>query len=179
MKRLAATIAMLMTTAIGSVASAQSVDALTVGYQPAWFVLGGATGGASFGSTSNGGYLGAEVSVARLLRGWWYGLYADAEYDFGMGTPTVSLGPEFGYWVLGVDGGVGIRPGEDETFAVGPRIRGLLTVGLVSLYYRHAYWPGDRENRTVRQVGLLLKLPLSGSWGTGEAPPANMGKRRQ
>lgn len=153
-------------------------DSVTVGYQPAWFLLGGATAGASFGSTENGGYVGAELSAARMYRGWWYGLFGDAMYDFGSGTPSASLGPEFGYWFLGVDGGLGIR-GYDSAVEFGPQIRGLLTFGLFSLYYRQTYWPRATNNRNVQQVGMLLKIPLVGGRGSGAWPPDNLGRRRQ
>jgi len=162
-----------------SPASADENDAITVGYQPAWYALAGATGGASFGSTDNGGYAGAEVSVVRLLGGWWHGLYIDALYDFGTRTPHVSLGPEFGWWVFGVDGGAGVRTAEDDGLEIGPQVRGLFTFGLLSFYYRHAFWPHASTNRTVRQAGLMLKVPLGSPWGTGPTSPWDLGRRSE
>lgn len=161
-----------------SVASAED-RTLVVGYQPAWFVLAGATGGASFGADENGGYLGVEVSAARMLRGWWYGIYGDALYDFGTAVPSLSFGPEFGYWLLGVDGGVALRPGAQRVVDFGPTVRGMLTLGLFSLYYRRSFWPNAVENRTVSQVGLLLKLPVGASWGAGSEAAANVAERTQ
>lgn len=157
--------------------SAQDEESsLTLGYDPGWFILGGLTGGASFGEPGRGGFLGGELSVVRLGNSWWNGLYADIAYDFGHHEPTFTVGPEFGWMVLGVDGGVGVKPGEDGGVQLGPQVRGLLTFAVFSLYARFAYWP-DATQKNVQQYGVLLKFPLAMPWGQGPSAAWDMGDK--
>jgi hypothetical protein len=150
---------------------------VTLGYGGGWYFLGGATGGASLTGDTGGGYVGAEASVARLRRGWWYGLYSDAFYDFGQQNMTITAGPEFGFSVFGIDGGIGVRPGPDQPLEVGPQIRGLVTVGLFAIYARYGFWPDSTTHRHVRQLGLMLKLPLAAPWAFGPSAGWDMGNR--
>lgn len=163
--------------AVASPAFAQEEDSVTLGYRGGWYFLGGATGGGSSSPTTGGGYIGGEVSVARLRRGLWHGLYGDAIYDFGQGTMTVTAGPEFGYSVLGIDGGVGLRPGPDQDLELGPQIRGLLTLGIFAFYVRYGFWPESIDHRHVRQFGVLLKVPLATPWAFGPSSAWDMGNR--
>lgn len=139
-------------------------DAILVGYQPSWFLLGGATGGASFSPAGTGGFAGAEVSLVRTLRGWWSGVYLDGAYEFRSRAPTVSLGPEVGYQFVGLDAGGALQFTPD---GLRPGIMGRLsaTAGLLSLFGRVAYWPSG-ATYTV-QAGATFKLPLIAPWGRG------------
>lgn len=156
-------------------ASADDEEAVTLGYDGGWYVMGGATGGGSFSPGVGGGFVGAEASVARLRRGWWYGVYSDAIYDFGQRNMTLTLGPEFGYSFFGVDGGLGLRPAPESGLQMGPQFRGLLTVGLVALYARYGFWPEATEHRHVRQFGIMLKIPLASPRGFGPTADWDMG----
>ena len=59
-----AAIAMLVASA--SVASADDAPAFTIGSQPSWVLLGGATAGATVAPGDRGALVGGEVSFARL-----------------------------------------------------------------------------------------------------------------
>lgn len=131
------------------------------------YVLGGLTGGGSFGSAGGGGYLGGEVSAAWLKELLWGGFFVDGVYDFGLGAGTLSAGPEVGYGPLGLDGGVAMRLGLEDRPEVGYQGRLLITAGVLGLYGRYGYWPGAPRARHVGQVGLLLKIPL---WSAGPLP---------
>jgi hypothetical protein len=133
-------------------------DYFTLGTSPGWYMLGGLTGGGSFGTPGGGGFVGAEVSVVRLHKGLWTGLYVDGMYDFNQGA-IFTAGPEIGYYVAGLDGGVALRLG-DQGPEVGGAARALLSLGLFSLYGRYMIWPTGGELEHVGQVGVLLKIPL-------------------
>ncbi len=133
------------------------------------FVLTGLTTGGSFGSHGGGYYLGGEVSAAWLFEGVWGGVYADAAYDFGQGATTVSLGPEVGWMVLGLDGGLAARFGRQDDPELGFHVRGVVALGLFSLYGRYGGWPGaGGALEHVGQVGITLKLPV---WTSNEERP--------
>ena len=157
-----ATACVLFSTCMISAAFAQeeSDDSLAIGYQPAWYAMTGVTGGASFQEPGTGGYVGAEFSVVRLMQRAWVGGYLDATWDFGPDYLMVTAGPEVGYGFAGFDGGAGLRYDGDEV-QFGPQGRFLLTVGIVSLYGRYAYWP-DPDSHTI-QAGAMFKLPVA-SW---------------
>lgn len=164
-----------------STAAAQAeetdLSSVTVGYGGAWYLMGGATGGGSFGPTGRGGVIGGELSVAKLELGWWYGVYTDVVYDFGVDNVTLTAGPEFGYQIVGFDGGVGVRPAEDGGLELGPQVRGLLTFGLLSFYVRRGFWPDATRHRNVWQVGAMFKIPLRDPWGMGPSAGWDMGER--
>lgn len=154
---------------------AESTDdespAILVGHQPSWFLMGGATGGASFSGAGTGGYLGAEVSLVRSLRGLWSGIYADGTYDFRSRTVIASLGPEFGYSFLGFDGGLAVRSSD---FGLRPGILARLSanVGMFGLYGRYGYWHETRTSGV--QVGATFKLPLLSPWGRGSTRASSL-----
>jgi hypothetical protein len=130
-----------------------------IGGQPAWFLLGGvSTGYTAMGD--RGGFVGGELSLARLLSGRTLGLYADAYYDFGADGTYVSAGPELGWKFLAVDGGFAARfdGGMDGT-DLGGTARLCATVGVVSLCGRYSRFDAD-EDKNVIQVGVLFKMPL-------------------
>ncbi|MFB6374640.1 MAG: hypothetical protein ABEN55_16300 [Bradymonadaceae bacterium] len=159
---LAATVLAAPASVAANGSSDGDTDAIAVGPQPAWFLMGGPTSGISWQSTGIGGFVGAELSVVRLHRSYWIGAYTDGLYDFGSRAPIVSLGPTIGYGLVGLDGGVGVRfrHGGPE---VGPVGRISATAGLFGLFARGAYWP--RPDEHTLQFGATLKFPLTSPWG--------------
>lgn len=138
-------------------AAAEEPTGFTIGARPAWYVLGGVTGGATV-TSDRGGYVGGELSVARLNEGRWFGLYGDGYYDFGIKRTYTTGGIELGYKMFGIDAGGAARFGGDK---VEPGLTGRLfvTVGILSIYGRYAWFDALRNDHVV-QVGALLKLPL-------------------
>ena len=65
--------------------------------------------GANFGVSNQAGrtdwIAGGEVSVGAIKELLWAGAYLDAVYDSGADSVRLSVGPEVGFLVLGVDGG--------------------------------------------------------------------------
>jgi hypothetical protein len=148
--------------------SDEAFDGFDFGNETQAFVLTGLTTGGSFGSLGGGYYLGGEVSAAWLFEGVWGGVYADAAYDFGQGATTVSLGPEVGWMVLGLDGGLAARFGRQPDPELGFHVRGMLALGLFSLYGRYGGWPGAGGVEHVGQVGITLKFP---AWTSHQGRP--------
>lgn len=127
------------------------------GPKPGWQVLFGPTGGGSFGSPGGGGFAGAELSVSRLNAGTWFGAYVDGIYDFGQSAALVTAGPQLGYTLLGLDGGVAARFGDGGP-EWGPQARLMISAGFFSLYGRYAYLLDTDEH--LGQAGVMFKLPL-------------------
>ncbi len=151
---------------IAAPTAARADPPFTIGGQPSWFVLAGATGGAALYDT-RAGFVGGEVSVVRLRQGRLIGAYADAYYDFGVDgtyvTGGVELGRKLGPIGVGVDGGVAAR------FAYGDRDLGATgrlfgSAGVVSIYVRYVTLDGTDRNDHVVQVGATLKFPLVSPW---------------
>lgn len=159
-ERIAALLVIACALGWGAAAQAQEARGFTLGHESAWFLMGGAMGGGSFGSPGGGGFAGGELSLAWTRSGVWAGLYGDASYDFGHGATTLTLGPELGWLLLGLDGGLGVRLGRSDQAELGAQVRGLLTLGNVALFGRYGHWPGSARDKHVGQVGVLLKLPL-------------------
>jgi len=135
----------------------------TIGSRPAWFLLGGVTGGGTVAFHDRGGFVGGELSVARLREGTYMGGYADGYYDFGVGGAYVTGGLELGHSLIGVDGGAALRL-RDGTTDLGATGRIVIGAGVFSLYVRYAYFDADRDPHVI-QVGALLKLPLVSPFG--------------
>ncbi|MFN3197144.1 MAG: hypothetical protein ACE366_01830 [Bradymonadia bacterium] len=129
------------------------------GPEAGWQLLGGLTTGVGFGDPDLGGYVGGELSLNRLNESLWFGLYGDALYDFGPDSTMLTVGPQLGYSVLGIDGGLAARHGDGE-WLLGPQGRVLLSLGFFSLYGRLALFDDDGDDIQVWQVGMLLKMPL-------------------
>ena len=143
----------------------------TIGARPVWFVTAGATGGATVGVDTRGGFVGGEVSLVRLREARFAGLYADAYHDLGVDGTYLTAGPELG-WIrrsktmplaFGLDGGGALRLGDER--ALGATGRLFVTVaGALSLHARYAYLDADADPHVV-QVGLTLKFPLGPPFG--------------
>lgn len=126
-----------------------------VGTDAGWQLMGGLTTGGSFGDLGGSGYLGAELSLNRLSKGVWFGLYGDGFYEFGHEAFYTTGGLQLGYTVLGLDGGVAYRTGGADP-ALGFTGRLLLALGLFDLYGRALFFDEDIQ----WQVGLMLKFPF-------------------
>jgi hypothetical protein len=151
-----------------------AADGFTIGARPVWFVTGGATAGGSVVADDRGGFVGGELSLARLRENRFVGLYADGCYDFGFGGTYVTAGPELGLirrslklpLSLGIDGGGAVRIGDaTDVGATGRVFLGLF--GTVALYGRYVYVHTDAGADHVVQVGVTLKFPLGPPWGAG------------
>lgn len=138
---------------------------------PGHSLLAGLHGGLSLAGTDHpvtdpGGYLGAEISVNRLLEGTWIGGFADASYDFARQELLLALGPQIGHLALGLDAGPALRL-RDDAYDLGAHARVLVTTALIALYGRYAYFAdGDPH---LFQIGLMFKLPLWAS-AAGDHP---------
>jgi hypothetical protein len=109
-------------------------------------------------STHPGFTVGAEASLAcwgcvDLTDLSWLGVYVDGVRDFGTDSFRFSAGPELGFGILGVDGGVMISTDADDTRA-GWTVRGLLTFGIIAAYGRYI---DVRDEPVSGEFGLLLK----------------------
>lgn len=154
----AAAVAALVAAAAPRAAAADPAP-FTIGARPAWFLLGGVTSGGTVALADRGAYVGGELSVARLSAGTYAGLYADGYYDWGADGTYVTSGLELGRKIVGVDGGAALRlAGGERELGVTGRIS--VSVGLLGLYARYAYFPDAMDNDHVLQVGVALKLPL-------------------
>lgn len=156
-------------------AAADQDPPFTIGARPAWFLLGGVTGGATV-AEEGGGFVGGELSLVRLRDGRFAGLYADSFHDFGPGATFLTVGPELGLHVrsrsalpisFGIDGGLAMRF-DGETSAGASGRLSITLFGLFSIYGRYMYLdPGDGDH--VVQAGAALKFPLISPLG-GAAP---------
>jgi hypothetical protein len=155
--RLILAILLLATPALADDPPPQPIE---IGTQAGWQLLGGLTSGVSFDGfgasrVDTGGYLGGELSLNRLHHRTWMGLYGDAFYEFGQSATYLTAGPQLGYALIGVDGGLAFRTGDnDPTFGYTARL--LLAAAFVDLYGRVFLFDGEDH----WQVGLMLKMPL-------------------
>jgi hypothetical protein len=152
------------------VAPARAADAppaFEIGSKPVWFVTGGVTSGATIVAHDAGGYVGGELSIVRLREGRFLGFYGDTYYDLGAHRTYATSGLELGYKFFGLDGGAATRIGGDR-LEWGPTGRVFMTIGILSVYGRYAYFvdPLASGNDHVVQIGGLFKLPFA-AWGGG------------
>ncbi len=135
----------------------------SIGSRPAWFLLGGVTSGGTVGIDSTGGYLGGELSLARIRDGNYVGFYADGYYDFGIDRTYVTGGLELGHQFLGIDAGPAVRIAHGGTEAgVAARIN--LSIGVFGIYVRYAYFDAMSDDHVI-QIGGMLKFPLASPFG--------------
>ena len=131
-----------------------------IGATPSWMLLGGVTTGGTIALADRGALVGGELSLARLKRSNFIGLYADGYYDWGADGTYVTGGLELGHKFLGLDGGVALRlaGGEQQVGFTGRLTVGIGLLGIYGRYARFDTMTNDNEN--VIQIGLMLKLPL-------------------
>ena len=102
---------------------------------------------------------GVEVSAFHIDEDrYWVGGYADGVRDFGTDAWRLSVGPELGLSMFGIDAGYVLQRTEGETrhgFAVRP----MFTLGLLALFCRVEHLRGG-DPTTFAEVGLLAKLPF-------------------
>jgi hypothetical protein len=127
-----------------------------------WFLPVGVNIGGAVHPSADLGYLfGVEGSLVYfpLPHATWGGGYVDAVYDTGTKHARFSVGPEFGFTFIGLDGGLVVQPGTERT-AIGFQGRVLLTLGVVSVYARWGKLPALDVDATFREIGILLKFPI-------------------
>ncbi len=144
------------------------------------FVAAGPLVGGSIHEGPNGLLLGGELSAGWLRTNppndetapFWLGVYADGLHDGGSDTGRVSIGPELGYFIFGVDGGVVRETGGAGRSGFSGRVTlsipvtwndrakhpRLSTVTTVSLYFRRVIWRGESAGHG--EIGLLVKWAL-------------------
>ena len=121
----------------------------------------GMNAGYGFGraGAKDGLLVGVEASYVRNLDNLvWYGAYSDGVYDRSAAEARLSLGPEFGWMFLGIDGGYLVAIGK-ERVEHGFTVRPMLTTGVVTLYARGGVLLTGAEDRFA-EVGALVKWPL-------------------
>jgi hypothetical protein len=144
---------------------ADEAPAFSIGSKPAWFLTAGPNVGGTVVTADRGWYVGGEASLVRLREGNYMGLYGDGYYDFGARRTYTTAGIELGRRFVGIDAGVAARLG-GERVEWGPTGRLFVTVGILAIYARYAYFidalrSGDEH---VIQIGALIKIPLV-AWG--------------
>ena len=134
-----------------------------------WYAPSHLTVGASIHpERSNGLVLGLQQSLVYQVgprASWWGGLSAEALHDFGPSWTRLSLGPEVGYGVIGLDGGFFAvrRDGKNEAGLQG---RVVLSIGVIEVYGRVGEVMGEQRFR-FGEVGLGLGWP----WSIERPPP--------
>ncbi|HKE14253.1 MAG TPA: hypothetical protein VKB80_05300 [Kofleriaceae bacterium] len=168
-------VAGLLLAALPRAAAADGDPPFTIGPRPAWFLLGGVTGGATLAESEGGGgggFVGGELSLVRLRDGRFAGLYADGYRDFGGDATYLSAGPELGVHLrsakgmqlsFGADAGLALRVADDSDAGAAGRLSVTL-FGLFSIYGRAIYLAADRDDMVV-QAGAMLKFPLASPFG--------------
>nr|HEX4313353.1 hypothetical protein [Kofleriaceae bacterium] len=134
-------------------------------------VSGTGTGSGSAVTTEPGFVIGGELSIVRVSQpadcsagsavnalDWlpvirWLGAYIDGVYDTHGNVVRISLGPEVGWEMFGLDGGFLVRE-QGGHVSPGFAVRGVLTFGYVQLYVRG-------ESARTGEAGLLLKWPFA------------------
>lgn len=103
-------------------------------------------------------FFGAEASVFHLNRDFrWLGGYADIVAEPSSEAVRVSVGPEIGMAILGIDAGYVKELGgaERHGFAVRP----MLTLAFTTFAFRVGHFPGD-DGGTYGELTLLVKVPF-------------------
>jgi hypothetical protein len=123
-----------------------------------WMPVGLSTGYSLHDDGPNGALLGPELSVVHITNdAVWYGGYADFVWDFGSDRQRLSIGPEFGWMWLGIDGGYVLEQGDKLRHGVA--LRPLLTIALLSIGFRGVKTFGD-GGETLGEISILVKLPF-------------------
>lgn len=148
------------------------------------FVAGGPLLGGSIHDDANGLLLGSELSAGWVhvstpeASPFWLGAYADGLYDTGPDTGRVSVGPELGYFIAGLDAGLVHELGGAGRWGFQGRVSfsipvmysspekrpRLESITTLSLYFRAVTWRDESAGHG--EIGLLVKWLLPGlvSW---------------
>lgn len=124
--------------------------------------------------TPTGLVLGGELSIAYVgeeyttndpashdfayAKAWWVGGYVDVVRDFGTATTRATIGPEFGYRSIGIDGGLLFDLGNRSR--TGFVIRPVATLGVVAAFARFGKFVDDDPGNAFWEFGVLVKLPI-------------------
>ncbi len=103
-------------------------------------------------------FFGAEASLFHLNRDFrWLGGYADIVAEPSSEAVRVSVGPEIGMAVLGIDGGYVRELGgaKRHGFAVRP----MLSLAFTTLAFRIGHFPGEKGG-SYGELTLLVKVPF-------------------
>jgi hypothetical protein len=119
--------------------------------------------GVNFGSAAGQGsatvLTGAELSIAKNTEGFaWYGGYTDVVWLPDRDRVRLSIGPEFGFLMFGVDVGAVLEIDEQGTRS-GAQVRPLLSFLYCHFYARFGRTFGQ-QGRDFQEYGLLLKYPI-------------------
>lgn len=106
----------------------------------------------------NGAALGGEVSFVGVRDALWAGAYLDVLRAFAADETRLSIGPEIGVRFLGVDAGYVLNLGRRST-QHGFALRPMLTLGIVTVYFRSTFLAGERAD-WLGELGVLLKAPI-------------------
>lgn len=134
-----------------------------------WAPVGG-TLGASFNpkKLDNGVVLGGEGSIAFVNHDFlWAGGYVDAVHDFGANATRITIGPELGLLIFGVDGGLVLSTRDGVHAGMCGRL--LMTVGALAAYARVGTVFSSPQEGTYGELGILVKIPIPIE--TGGGPP--------
>jgi hypothetical protein len=101
--------------------------------------------------------VGAEGSVGMSQDLFWGGGYVDAVYDTGSGDLRFSIGPEVGWFCLGLDAGLMVEVHEGK-LQPGFVLRPLLAAVYAFPYARFG-WRAE-EAAGFSEFGVLFKYPL-------------------
>jgi hypothetical protein len=91
---------------------------------------------------------------------WWLGIYGDAVRDFGADRTRLSVGPEIGAYVVGIDGGFLVELADDEPTRTGLSARVVLTVAFAGVYARGGHFVDGAPGSDFAEFGVLLKIPV-------------------
>lgn len=157
--RIAAVLPLLMAAALDAApARADGLLPLPLPHGTAGMIGGNVGGVSHHGGGPAGIVAGVEASLVHLWRGGvWAGGYGDVLWDSGLRGVTTSVGPEIGWLLLGVDGGLVFQADLGGHTAVGYAIRPMLSLGFVDLYYRFSETRG-----ALHEIGVLVKVPVLG-----------------
>ncbi len=165
----------IATVGLMGISNAASASAPPAGPKPGWYLMPGGTLAATLVLERDGnlGFSGGgELSIVcygcfnnkpALAHGradYWLGAYAEVLHQPNRSQLRASMGPEFGWSLLGVDGGLVIA--DDESTHFGATLRGLVTFGVVTFSNRLVYLPkhDDEPAALLGEAGLTFKLPV-------------------
>lgn len=152
----ASALLLVVSTSIASASPGAAAFAPVPDFENKTFVLTGASLGAAFDHGT--GFLGGgEISVAHFGTAAWYGGYADVLYDTQHERLQLGVGGEAGLSVIGLDAGIVVEPTRP---ALDLRIRGALTVGVISFCLGPVIPLTQRDRDSWIELSVLLKWPL-------------------
>jgi hypothetical protein len=159
--RLAALAAALLAVLGSSADASADLNLPYMGPSSGWFLpVGADLGVAILPNSSPGALLGGEASLVYFdTQGpSWFGAFASAAFITNANQGRFSIGPEAGFAIFGIDGGLLDVVASGQDFA-GVTVRPMLTVGFATLYARwdHTFSHGGAD---AGQIGALIKFPV-------------------